>query len=202
MRVTRDGMEMKRAGFTLVELLVSAAVIGILVSIAAANLNRARIKAMTAQTMSDLRLIGGAIEAYRLDRGMPPVTDGPFAPGYFERLRPLTTPVAYIVSPPTDPFQPMESPFMFPVEEAGLWRNRMYVYNRGDAENGASSGGRDGVFGYPWSLAGVGPDRRLKYPYYYFPPGFVMPEWYEYNPSNGIASGGELFRRSVNARPR
>ncbi|MBI1389039.1 MAG: prepilin-type N-terminal cleavage/methylation domain-containing protein [bacterium] len=190
---------MKNA-FTLIELLVVTAVIGILVSIAAPNFMSAQTRAKIARAQSDLRLLSQCIELYRLDSGNVPFTDGPFAPGYFERLRPLTTPVAYIGAPPTDPFQPMLHPFLFSEDEAERWENRMYIYNRSDAENGASHGADNHPAGFAWSLASVGPDHRLHYPYYFFPEGFVRPEWYRYDASNGLSSGGEIFRRSVNAK--
>lgn len=191
---------MNARGFTLIELLIAVFIIGVLASIAVPNFMQAQVKAKVARSLGDLKTIAEGVELYRTDRGTVLQTDGPFAPSYFDRLRPLTTPIAYITDLPTDPFQPMKSPFMFPEEEAHLWQNRMYVYNRGDAENGASHGAKKQAFGFTWSVAGTGPDHRINYPYYFFPPGFVMPEWYIYNPSNGTISGGEIFYRSLNSR--
>jgi prepilin-type N-terminal cleavage/methylation domain-containing protein len=190
---------MNRNGFTLLELLIVSVVIGILVSAAVPNLMDAQVKAKTARVKSDFYVLAAAVESYRADHATVLNTDGPFAPGYLERLVPLTTPTAYLNQLPVDPFQPMRSPFLFTEAEAGRWRNRMYIYNRSDAENGASHGGDSQWIGFAWSLSSVGPDHHLHFPYYYFPPGFVMPEWYVYDPSNGVVSGGEIFYRSINA---
>lgn len=186
-------------GFTLVELLVVVAVIGVLASIAAVNFSNALVKCRVAVAKSDLKALSESIEMYRMDHQTVLSTMGAFEPGYFERLRPLTTPIAYMNQLPTDPFQPMDSAFMFPEEEAHLWYNQMYAYNRGDAENGGSVVNDDGSFDYTYSLASTGPDHQLKYPYYFYPKGFVKPGRYIYNPSNGMVSEGEIFHRSVNA---
>src|SRR5882672_12135532 len=59
-------------GFTLVELLVVVAIIGILASIAMANLLNALDKAKQKKSMSDLRTIGSAVEAYATDTASYP----------------------------------------------------------------------------------------------------------------------------------
>ncbi len=192
---------MKRSclAFTLVELLVVVAVIGVLTSIAVTNFSDAMVRSKIARVQADLKALSTSIEMYRMDNGTVLPANGAFDPAYVERLRPLTTPIAYMAQLPTDPFQPMESPFMFEEDEAHRWENQMYVYNRGDAENGGSQLQNDGNYRYTWSIASTGPDHRLRYPYYFYPKGFVMPEWYVYNSSNGIFSGGEIFARSINA---
>lgn len=64
-------------GFTLVELLVVVAIIGIITSIAMANLTNALDKGKQKRTMSDIHSIGEAIEAYHIDHASYPrgVTD-------------------------------------------------------------------------------------------------------------------------------
>jgi type II secretion system protein G len=185
-------------GFTLIELLVVVAVIGVLASIAAVNFSNALIKCRVAVAKSDLKALSQAIEMYRMDNQTVLPAEGAFDPSYFERLRPLTSPIAYMSQLPTDPFQPMTSFFMFEEDAAHLWVNKMYVYNRGDVENGGITAGKDGKFEYPYSIASTGPDHHLKYPYYFFPKGFVKPERYIYNPTNGMNSEGEIFVRSSN----
>lgn len=60
---------MKNKGFTLVELLVVMAIIGILAVVSLANFRTSQIKARDAQRKSDLRQIANALEAYMNDHG-------------------------------------------------------------------------------------------------------------------------------------
>jgi len=62
-----------RAGFTLVELLVVVAVIGIISAIAMPNLLNALDKAKQKKSMSDIRTIGVAVEAYATDTAAYPL---------------------------------------------------------------------------------------------------------------------------------
>ena len=60
------------AGFTLVELLVVMAIIGILAVISLANFRTSQIKARDAERKNDLRQIANALEAYMSDHGSYP----------------------------------------------------------------------------------------------------------------------------------
>src|SRR2546425_480771 len=62
-----------QAGFTLVELLVVVAVIGVISAIAMPNLLNALDKAKQKKSMSDMRTIGAAVEAYATDTAAYPV---------------------------------------------------------------------------------------------------------------------------------
>ncbi len=62
-----------RAGFTLVELLVVVAVIGIISAIAMPNLLNALDKSKQKKTMSDVRTIGVAVESYATDMSAYPL---------------------------------------------------------------------------------------------------------------------------------
>lgn len=67
---------MKQKGFTLVELLVVVAIIGVLSALVMANLVGIRQRARDAQRKSDVRQIQSALELYRADLGSYPNTTG------------------------------------------------------------------------------------------------------------------------------
>src|SRR5687767_333394 len=101
-----------KTGFTLIEFLLLAAVIGVLAAIAAPNFFEARVRSGVARTMHDMRATGVAMEAYIVDYKQTPLIDGSTGrPGpnvaqyvgwmmmksqghYVGKL--LTTPVAYL----------------------------------------------------------------------------------------------------------
>ncbi len=62
----------KTKGFTLIELMVVIAVIGVLASVIVASLNSARKKGRDATRMRDMQEIRKAIELYISDNGHPP----------------------------------------------------------------------------------------------------------------------------------
>lgn len=67
-------MKTSKKGFTLVELMVSISIIGLLSSIALASLNSARLKGNDAKRISDLHQIQLALEIYYSVYGHYPVT--------------------------------------------------------------------------------------------------------------------------------
>jgi len=90
-------MKRKKKAFTLIELLIVVAIIGILAAIAVPNFLNAQVRAKIARCKSDLRSIGMAQEQYYLDKNAYP-------PSHYLIL--LTTPVSYLSSVPTDVFPP------------------------------------------------------------------------------------------------
>ncbi len=57
----------RQKGFTLIELLIVVAIIGIIAAIAIPNLLNAINRARQKRSMSDMRTIGTAVEAYAVD---------------------------------------------------------------------------------------------------------------------------------------
>jgi len=90
--------------FTLIELLIVVAIIGILAAIAVPNFLNAQLRTKVTRVYSDMGAIGTALEMYHLDNNK-------YAPSnYIEShpkraLRHLTTPIAYMSSIPLDPFR-------------------------------------------------------------------------------------------------
>lgn len=107
------------ASFTLIELLIVVAIIGILAAIAVPNFLNAMIRSKVSRVKADLHTLSVAMESYMVDYGRPPISWieglvlGCWAdPIHFGDLHgagyyALTTPVAYLVTIPYSPFHPM-----------------------------------------------------------------------------------------------
>ncbi|MDX2176891.1 MAG: prepilin-type N-terminal cleavage/methylation domain-containing protein [Candidatus Sumerlaeia bacterium] len=92
---------MTRRAFTLVELLITVAVVAILAAIALPNFLEAQTRAKVGAAISNLRTVGNALHAYRVDNSDWPPTEpvlphDPLAILADFQLAPLTTPVAYL----------------------------------------------------------------------------------------------------------
>lgn len=180
--------------FTLIELLIVVAIIGILAAIAVPNFMNARLRAKVTRTIADLRSIHTAIQMYATDNGREilDTVEIPNLPGTGKAWRvwsQLTTPIAYIpASALIDPFIPEVNPFS------------------GGAANEAVA---DGTYQYHnikyWrenNLQGMGAlaDRTARY--YARSPGpdrwyIILPmrlmRWMAYRPSNGLVSVGDII---------
>ncbi|MBI1388876.1 MAG: prepilin-type N-terminal cleavage/methylation domain-containing protein [bacterium] len=90
----------RRRAFSLIELLIAAAIIGILTAIAVPNYLQAQMRAKVSQTVESMRLLDQAAAMFRVDNNISPdhcdcETQNNWA----------TTPIAYLSSRPIDPFQ-------------------------------------------------------------------------------------------------
>lgn len=87
---------MNKKGFTLVELLIVVAIIGIIAAIAIPNLMIALQKGKQKATMGDLKTVGGAIETYVTDWSQVPVVNTlaelnvPWFTPFYIKVVPLT----------------------------------------------------------------------------------------------------------------
>lgn len=180
----------KRQAFTLIELLIVVAIIGILAAIAVPNFIEAMVRAKIARTVHDLRIMRDAVNFYHQDTGMwlidgndcdgrkeccfqgrwfgvypskVGISDVGTGENHFsgQIYQPLTTPVAYLNSIPVDPFA---SGCFYAYEDAGC----------------ANGGGSFGL------LSAAGPDRDNGD--WHGTNGMVA-----YQTSNGLASNGDLW---------
>jgi len=176
--------------FTLIELLVVVAIIAILAAIALPNFLEAQARAKVSRAHADLRTIAVALESYRVDLNQYPAENylspelvndsgNPALPNRV-KLRPLTTPVAYITSLPVDPFASAEDPLnMLPPPIYHYAALNDALYPNANFFFGANPENRYSL----WVIQSNGPDRD--------PEPFQYPL---YDPTNGTISRGNVLR--------
>jgi len=178
---------MKRA-FTLIELLIVVAIIGILAAIAVPNFLNAQVRAKISRAVSDMKTLQTALEMYQLDENEHPPANQARVPGSGDHFHPneirfyrLTTPVAYISSVPDDPFVSKQS------EDFDKWG---FSYDYVNSYDGNITG-----WGHEWRINSWGPDQRN---------GWGGQRWGEcvngepkgdfvYASSNGLTSRGDII---------
>jgi type II secretion system protein G len=177
-----------RRAFTLIELLIVVAIIGILAAIAVPNFLNAQIRAKIARVHADHKNISTALEAYFIDHNAYPGDHD--LDNYMNAecgLFRLTSPIAYMSSVPPDPF----------VEQklAGMWSlgtsNAYAPQGRPDYEMGCGSDNDPPYRVHAYSLMSYGPDKDDDNTSHDpFPFGTDMDR---YDVSNGLISDGNIF---------
>ena len=188
--------------FTLIELLIVVAIIGILAAIAVPNFLNAQIRAKVAKTEGEMRTFVTAVEMYHVDHGKyfphagypNSVIHAPWQNKY------LTTPIAYVGEQPRDIFQDTTIP------DQNAWNLTFGMYHM---ENIYKS---DGSFYVPamdpelrvpnnpadvkraqsgkpesYELWSIGPNQQLDYNVGTGITGFIY-----YQSSNGMKSAGDI----------
>ncbi len=98
--LTTEEQAMRRSSFTLIELLIVVAIIGILAAIAVPNFLNARVRAKISRVVTEERAISQSYLMYRMDRSKyPPHIDGDPAQHKY-----VTTPIAYLSTSVMDIF--------------------------------------------------------------------------------------------------
>lgn len=184
-------MNNAKHAFTLIELLIVVAIIGILAAIAVPNFLLAQTKAKIARVEGDLKALSTAMEMYKLDNGDYPNSSTAASLQSLTRLEELTEPVAYIATIPIDPFN------KYGVE--GHLSPREYIYHNDTASEwpkGVFEQLRNHHYGpgkrYPnWIIIGFGPDQTTQD----WDEGGSIP-WgaVAYEASNGLVSRGDLYK--------
>jgi prepilin-type N-terminal cleavage/methylation domain-containing protein len=203
--------------FTLVELLVVVAVVGILAAIAVPNLLEAQTRAKVAAAKSNLRVLAGGLEAYVVDRGAYPgarvrFPDDPSGLIADKQLNALTTPVAYVsASCFRDPFGQVVAQTYFPrkrdigdfpiLAPPNPQKSLLYYHYPSLAVRFANPS----LELFAASAVSIGPDSRDSLAAYRpFPVVFAEKQFGAvavdspadtfYDPTNGTVSGGDIAR--------
>ncbi len=183
------------SAFTLIELLIVVAIIGILAAIAVPNFMNAQVRAKATRAIADMSTVKTAVEMYRLDNNAYMLGPSGLAAAIGSDFmgdrvwQQLTTPIAYLAGFLYDPFKPIENPTstgaanrFYPL---GLYQYRNI---RGDRLNDAQGDPHPDA---EWLARSPGPDR-----WYYSSPSRLYRDL-AYQASNGLMSSGDIIVSNI-----
>ncbi|MGI6454924.1 MAG: type II secretion system protein GspG [bacterium] len=172
--------------FTLIELLIVVAIIGILAAIAVPNFLNAQTRAKVANAQSDMQALSTALEMYQMDNNHYPYwvqSDGTNVNPLPRRFYPLTTPIAYLSAVPQDPFIFGPPGTRLVETQDAAYTTYDYVESRGTIRVTGIAILSPSRRCSEWRLSSSGPDGVNTY-------GNV----YSYDASNGLRSFGDIVR--------
>jgi len=183
----------KKSAFTLIELLIVVAIIGILAAIAIPNFLQAQVRAKVARVQADLQGVASAFEVYMVDNNIYPWRNPntaetwnvwPYQPyvALLSQLTVLSTPTEYYTAQIMDPFQDGS-------EEMSGWPpfrpDGSYILDRQQRNFHIIFPDRPNI---RWGIWSIGPDQTALETY--------AGPWYylHYDPTNGTISLGNIWR--------